>query len=112
VQTTIRRRVRKTLHGQGEGRYTAAERARLADRAMAAIADVLGDRSYLMGAQPCGADATVFAFLQGARCPLFEGPLRSAAEAFPVLVAYCDRVTARYYSEEEGGLMFPALAPR
>ncbi|HXP96854.1 MAG TPA: glutathione S-transferase family protein [Telmatospirillum sp.] len=102
VQTTIRRRVRKTLHGQGEGRFTAAERARLAARAMAAIADVLGDRPYLMGAEPCGADATVFAFLQGALCPLFEGPLRSAAEASPGLVDYCHRLTARYYPGEEG----------
>jgi glutathione S-transferase len=97
VVAMIRRKVRRNLQGQGTGRHSAAERAQLADRAMASLAAVIGDRPYLMGADPCGADATVFAFVSGALCPLFEGPLRTAALAFPTLAEYCARLTERYY---------------
>ncbi len=97
IQAVIRRSVRRTLHGQGLGRHSADERAALAETGFAAIAAVLGDKPYLMGDQPCGADATVFAFVAGALCPLFEGSLRRAAQAQPALVAYRDRLMAQYF---------------
>jgi len=34
----------------------------------------------MMGAEPKGLDATAFAFVAGVLCPLFDTPLRSAAE--------------------------------
>jgi glutathione S-transferase len=98
VKAMVRRHVRRTLHAQGTGRHRAAELARLADRALGAVAAVLGDRLYLMGDEPCAADATVYAFVSGALCPLFEGPLHDAAWARPQLVAYCARVAERYYA--------------
>jgi glutathione S-transferase len=102
IKTMIRRRVRKTLHEQGMGRHSAEERARLAERSIAAIVAILGDGPYLLGDQPCGADATLYAFVRGALCPLFEGPLQSAAQAYPALGDYCNRLTRRYYSETVG----------
>ncbi|MGO4611244.1 glutathione S-transferase C-terminal domain-containing protein, partial [Variovorax sp. 2RAF20] len=47
----------------------------------------------------CGADATVFAFMAGALCPLFETPIRTAAESHPNLVAYVARMRERYYPD-------------
>jgi glutathione S-transferase len=95
----VRRNVRRWLYGQGMGRHSRDEIAFLAGRALAAIADFLGDKPYLMGKAPCGADATIFAFTLGLLCPRFESPIRTRAEAFPNLVAYRDRLLQQYFPE-------------
>ncbi len=94
----IRRQLRRTLHGQGISRYSDPERTILADRAFASISAVLGDKPYLMGSEPCGADATVFAFVTGALCPHFETNLRTAAEGYPNLRNYSARLTNQYFT--------------
>ena len=102
IVAMVRRQVRRDVKGQGTGRHTEDEICQLAVRDLGAIADFLGDKPYLMGASPCAADATVFAFLAGALCPAFKTPIRVAAELQPNLVAYRDRLMELY---------FPALAP-
>ncbi len=95
----VRRKVRRDLAGQGLGRHSEAERAELAQRAVAALADILGDKPFVIGNTPCGADATAFAFIAAGLCPLFESATRTAMEARPNLIAYRDRMMARYYPE-------------
>jgi glutathione S-transferase len=97
VKWAVRRKIRRTLHAQGTGRYTQAERALLAGRAFESISAILGERPYLMGEKPCGADATVFAFVSGSLCPVFEGSLCEKAGAHPNLVSYCERFTQEYF---------------
>jgi glutathione S-transferase len=99
VISVIRRRVRRDLHGQGLGRHDTAEIEKLAVRGIAAIADLLGDNPYLMGGGPCGADATVFAWVLSLLCPRFETPIRSAAEQRANLVAYRDRGLKQWFPE-------------
>ncbi|MTJ82542.1 MAG: glutathione S-transferase family protein [Telmatospirillum sp.] len=110
VEWAIRRSLRRTLKGQGTARHPAPDRGRLALRDFEAIRDVIGDRCFLMGDQPCGADATVQAFLTGAMCGLFEGPVRDAAAAVPQLSEYCGRMTARFYPGDESPPPVPAAA--
>ncbi|MCP5149120.1 MAG: glutathione S-transferase family protein [Ectothiorhodospiraceae bacterium] len=97
VVKMIRRQVRRSLHGQGMGRHRPEEVAALATRCIDATARILGDGPYLMGSEPCGADATVFAFVSGALCPVFDTPSRAAAESHQNLVDYVARMNARYY---------------
>ncbi len=97
VKSIVRRQLRRTLHGQGVGRYTGEERTILADRAFASLSGILGNKPYLMGDKPCGADATVFGFVAGSLCPIFEGGLRLRAEAYPNLRAYCNRLTEQFF---------------
>ncbi len=52
-----------------------------------------------MGAEPAGVDATIFAFVAGTLCPLFETPLRTAAERRDNLRRYVGRMASRYYPE-------------
>jgi Glutathione S-transferase, C-terminal domain len=52
-----------------------------------------------MGSEPSGIDATLFAFIAGALCPLFNTPLRTAAERYANLRRYVGRMTARYFPE-------------
>jgi glutathione S-transferase len=99
VVRIIRRQVRKMLHAHGMGRHSQAEIVQLATRGIDAIAGYLGDKRYFMGSEPTGADATMFAFVAGALCPLFEAPVRSAAERHDNLRRYVGRITARYYPD-------------
>jgi|1186.fasta_scaffold18644_3 glutathione S-transferase len=92
-------KVRRNLQGQGFGRHSPEEITALGIRSLHAIADILGDRPYLLGDKPCGADATVFAFMSGVLCPVFESPLRRAAEERTNLIAYRDRLRGQYYGD-------------
>lgn len=97
VVPMIRRDVKRTLHGQGFGRHTHAEIESLAARDLGAIAAVLGTKPYLFGDAPHAADASVFASVASALCPLFDTPIRSAAEGHANLAAYRDRCLAHWY---------------
>jgi glutathione S-transferase len=99
VVTMIRRKVRGALHGQGVGRHSDEETESLGIRSIEAIADFLGDKPFFFGANPTGVDATVFAFVAGALCPLFESRTRTAAEQHDNLRRYVGRMTARFYPE-------------
>lgn len=99
VQAMIRRKVGKNLKSQGMGRHSPQEIAALASKGIESVAAILGDKPYLMGARPCGADAAVFAFAASALCPLFDTPIRSAAEAQPNLAAYVDRLLRQYFPD-------------
>jgi glutathione S-transferase len=99
VIAMVRRKVRGTLQAQGLGRHGSDEKAALGCRSVAAIADFLRDKPFLMGAEPCGADASLFAFVAGIMCPQFRSPVRDAAERYDNLRRYIGRMTARYYPD-------------
>ena len=65
----VRGNVRRNLHGHGIGRHNEAEMTAMSDRAFDALSQMLGDNQYLMGNEPCGADATAFAFIAGCAVP-------------------------------------------
>jgi glutathione S-transferase len=96
----VRRQVRRDLKGQGIGRHTEEEISQLAARDLGALADFIGDKPYLMGAMPCGADAAVFGMVAAAMAPCFKTPIRIAAELQPNLVAYRDRLMDKYFPAE------------
>ncbi|WP_439685174.1 Glutathione S-transferase [Cupriavidus oxalaticus] len=97
AERLVRYKVRKTLWGQGLGRHSEEELVALASKGVTSIADILGDKRYLMGDKPCGADATLFAFAGSLLCPVFDTPIRTAAEGHGNLVAYMDRMRAEFY---------------
>lgn len=95
----VHRDVKRALHGQGLGRHAPAELQQIMHRAIDALSDAIGDKPWLMGQSPCGADATAFAFTAGMLCPLFEGPIRRHAESKPNLTAYRDRGLATWFAK-------------
>jgi hypothetical protein len=52
-----------------------------------------------MGDALSGLDATAFAFLASALCPVFETPLRTAVERHDNIKTYVRRMTDRYYPD-------------
>lgn len=99
VVAMIRRRVRKALYAHGMGRHTRGEIETLGSQSIDAMATYLGQKSFFMGAEPTGVDATMFAFIAGTLCPQFDTPLRAAAERHDNLRRYVGRMTARYYPD-------------
>ena len=97
VQKLIRRKVGKILKLQGFGRHTPDERDDLAIADINALATLIGDKAYLMGDEPCGADAAVFAFVAGFLAPAFDTPIRTAAEKHKNLTFYRDRILRKYF---------------
>ncbi|MFO1125299.1 MAG: glutathione S-transferase family protein [Methylocystis sp.] len=95
----IRRRIAKSLWAQGIGRHSTAEVDELGVRDIDALATLIGDKPYLFGDAPCGADATVFGFLASVLAPMADGAVRDAAMAKPNLVAYRDRIMQAYFSK-------------
>ncbi|HYJ40334.1 MAG TPA: glutathione S-transferase family protein [Steroidobacteraceae bacterium] len=99
----VRGNVRRSLHAHGIGRHQEAEMTAMSDRAFDALSKLLGENKYLMGSEPCGADATAFAFIAGSLCPLFDSPAHARARTLPNLTAYRDRMMAEFYPGFEKG---------
>jgi glutathione S-transferase len=95
----IRKKVKKATVAQGTGRHSQQEICALAVADWQACADILGDKPYLLGDEPHICDATLYAFLEGIlRFPL-ESEVKVAVAKMPTLVAYRDRMRARWWAE-------------
>lgn len=87
------------LKAIGVTRHNDEEIAWLGERSLAALAAQLGDKAYLFGERPSGADATAFAMLANIMTPFFDSPLAERALGFGNLVAYVDRMMAAHYPD-------------
>jgi glutathione S-transferase len=99
VREQVLERVRNAHYVSGMARHSELEVETLACHSLRALTTILGDKPFLFGATPCGVDATAFAMLAGLLTPYFDSRLRERAEQFPTLVAYVDRMMARFYPE-------------
>jgi glutathione S-transferase len=97
VRAMIRGKMRQALRAQGLYRHSPDERRELALRDLEAAAALLGDKPFLFGDKPHGADATLGAFMLAALCPHFTGVTRGIIENFPNIAAYAARIEAAYY---------------
>ncbi len=95
----VRRQVRRDLKGQGMGRHSESEIVHLATRGIDGISAFLGDKPFLMGDKPCGADATVFSTVSQLLCDVFDTPLLGATQKHDNLVAYRDRLMKQYFPD-------------
>jgi glutathione S-transferase len=98
VPALARRGLRTELRGHGMGRHAVAEIHAIACRDVTAVADFLGDKPFMMGAAPSTLDATAYAFLANLLWAPVDGPVQRHAAARPTLLAYCQRMKARYYA--------------
>jgi glutathione S-transferase len=99
VAEAARERTRAKLDGHGLGRHREDEIMELGGRSLSALSALLGDKPYLFGDEPCGTDATAFAFAAATLTPFFDSDLRKHAERHTNLIAYRDRMMGRYYPE-------------
>lgn len=103
--------VRAAMRANGIARHAEPEIIDLAMRSLTAASAILGDKGFLMGDHPCGADATLLAMLAGLYTPHFPSELRTRAERLGNLVAYTDRLMAGFFPDHAWGVETPACAP-
>lgn len=97
IAPIARRGVRGQLKGHGIGIHSADEIHGIGIRDVGAVADVLGDKPFLLGDAPTEVDAVAYGLLPNImRVPL-ASPVKDAALARPNLVAYVDRMQARFF---------------
>ncbi len=98
ISAFIRRKIRSGALAQGLYRHTPEQRRELARRGLAAMSTLLGERPFIFGETPSGTDATLGAFAMGMLCPLFDSGCGDEARRLPNLVAYADRIRAKYFA--------------
>ena len=98
----IRADFKKEAWIKGIGRHEPAQIARMAAADIDAAAAMLGEQPYLFGDIPTLADCTVYGFL----ALILWSPIPSAARehlrTVPNLVAHCERMRERLWSDEQG----------
>lgn len=102
VVKMVRGKIRRDLKGQGFGNHSETEVVALAKRGIDGLAAFLGEKPYLMGEKPCGADAIVYSTVAGLLCDHFDTPLIQATARHDNLVAYNNRMTAQYFPDIAG----------
>jgi glutathione S-transferase len=107
VKTLLRRMNAKRLHRHGIGRHARAQIADFAIRDVGALAATLGDKPYLNGDKPCGADAFAFGIITAILTPPLDSPIRTAMHQHANLVAYRDRITRQYFSGQSASICSP-----
>jgi glutathione S-transferase len=89
----------RELHGHGMRRHSQEDIHTLGCRDIAALADFLADKPYLMGMQPCSLDAVAYGFLANLLWVPLDSALKQRAQKTPQLERYCQRMRDRYYAQ-------------
>ena len=94
-----RRGVTASVNGHGIGKHSNEEIDAIARFSLQALSDLLGDKTYFMGGQPCTLDAAVYGFLSQPILSEIDNTLAQAAREFTNLVDFCERIRAKYYTD-------------
>lgn len=95
----IRRDIVKKLHHQGTGRHSVEEATAMGAADLDAIAEILGDRPFVLGDAPRTVDATVFAFLEATLGYPLDGEIKKHAAGHANLVAYRKRIRDTWWKD-------------
>ncbi len=91
--------IRRQIRGHGISRHNNEEIFQKGRTDLDALSDFLSDKPYFMGDKPTSLDATAYGFLINTLgCPI-ESPVKEYALSKQNLVDYCQRISAKYYSE-------------
>src|SRR5262249_46734354 len=91
--------INKLLWHQGILRHSAQEVLECGLRVWRAVVTVMGDGPFFFGAEPAGVDAIVFGALAASLLTPIESPIRDFLKSQPAVVAYADRMLARFFPE-------------
>ena len=97
IAPIARRGVKHQLKGHGIGLHSADEIHAIGKRDIGAIADVLGDKPFVMGDTPTEIDAIAYGQLPNIMQVPIESPVKDEALQRANLVAYVERVKQRLF---------------
>ncbi len=96
----VQMKYRRMAWQQGTGRHTVEDVNAMGIEVWKSVTEILGDKPYLLGAQPTLIDATAFGFLHAELRHPFASKVHDYVLGEPALVAYHDRIWDRYWKEE------------
>jgi glutathione S-transferase len=99
VASIVRSRVKTLLWQQGILRHSETEIIDSALRDWRAVLTVMSDGPFFFGDEPTGVDAIVFGALATTVLTPIESPIRDFLGSQPAVVAYADRMCARFFPE-------------
>lgn len=97
----FRRTFKKHLFERGIARHSGAEVEAMGKADIDALVALLGENDYFLGDEPTKVDASAFGLLAVTIRSGIETPVMQYARTKPTLVAFVDRVMARYFPEIE-----------
>jgi glutathione S-transferase len=100
----VRRAFRRKLHQQGTGRHAPDEAMAMGAADLEAIAELLGDKPFVLGDAPHVVDCALYAFVEAALGPPIDNAVRRAIAGRANLVDYRARIRGRWWKD------LPALA--
>ena len=95
----LRKQVKRDAHGQGLSRHPREEVMRRLQQDIQAVAVQLGGKDYFLDGEPHNVDATVYAFLSNIGRARIDDGMAPLLDAHSNLVAYCERMTQRYFAD-------------
>jgi glutathione S-transferase len=98
IAPIARRGVRRQLAGHGIGLHTRDEIHAIGRKDVAAIADLLGDKPFLMGDKATEIDAVAYGFLANIMNVPIASPVRDEAMSHQNLVDFIERIRGRYFA--------------
>lgn len=98
IAPIARRGVRRQLVGHGMGLHTADEIHAIGMKDIGAVADLLGDKPFLLGATASEIDAVAYGLLANIMLVPVESPVKDAALRRTNLVDYVERIRTRYFA--------------
>ena len=99
IAAYLRRTVRKHLFERGIARHSPAEIEAMGRADVDALVAWLGDREWFVGDRPTKVDCIAFGLLAVAIRRELDTPVFAYVRAQPTLVAFVERVLARYFPE-------------
>jgi glutathione S-transferase len=93
----LRKKVQQSLLGHGLGRHSPAEIYAIGSQDLIALSGFLSAKPFFFGEQPTILDATAYGMVRNLLEVPIESPLKQQAAQLDNLVAFCNRMTARYY---------------
>jgi glutathione S-transferase len=98
IAPIARRGVRKQLEAHGIGRHSRDEIAAIGRSDVAAVAEFLGEKAFLMGNTPTQIDAVAYGLLANIATVPIESPIRDEIKNRSNLNRYIERVREKYYA--------------
>ncbi len=98
IAPIARRGVRRQLAAQGMGRHSFDEIHAIGKRDVGAVADLLGDKPFLMGDAATEIDAVAYGILANIMLVPIESPIKDAALERQNLVDLVARIRDRYFT--------------
>lgn len=98
VARIARRGVRRQLEGHGIGLHSREEIHAIGRRDIGAIADLLGDKPFLLGERPTEIDAIAYGLLPNIMYVPIASPIKEEALGRANLVGYVERIKSRYFA--------------